>query len=437
MLEFNLFGIPYVGADICGFFGKASKDLCARWSSLGAFYPFSRNHNGIGEPNQDPGFMGEPVISAARDALHVRYTILPYYYTLFHKAHTRGTTVIRPLHHEFPTDARTYPIDGQFLVGPALLITPVLEEHKVTVTGYFPADNWYDYHTGAAFLLEGQNSGENRTLAADLNFIPIHVRGGFILPTQEPDNTTFYARLKPFGLIVAPNVQGEAVGDLYYDDGESELDAENGEFFEATFELRNSRLTMSVEHNRYPGMDSLVLDTIRVFVANAKVVLKDFKFYANSVLINGAKVVLENDQVTLKGLNLAMNKNFEVTWGKEEPSVKAAKTWIDCSLKGFGALNKDECEAKKCRFNQDTDGRPHCVVNEGYGGYTIVDEMPNKYALARADKFELVEGDRPVEKLNVVVGYGVVDGRFRMANIKVSRLRVETFCFNFLAKQFK
>jgi len=175
-------------------------------------------------------------------------------------------------------------------------------------------------------------------------------------------------------------------------------------------------------------MDSLVLDTIRVFVANAKVVLKDFKFYANSGLINGAKVVLENDQVTLKGLNLAMNKNFEVTWGKEEPSVKAAKTWIDCSLKGFGALNKEECEAKKCRFNQDTDGRPHCVVNEGYGGYMILDGMSNEtvYELARADKFELVQGDRPVEKLNVVVGYGVVDGRFRMANIKVSRLRVDT-----------
>ena len=71
MLEMNQFGIPLVGADICGFFGDADEEMCARWHLLGAFYPFSRNHNELGTADQDPG-MWPSVAENAKKALMVK-----------------------------------------------------------------------------------------------------------------------------------------------------------------------------------------------------------------------------------------------------------------------------------------------------------------------------------------------------------------------------
>jgi alpha-glucosidase (family GH31 glycosyl hydrolase) len=148
ILSMQLFGLPQTGADICGFNGNTTAELCSRWMQLGAFYPFSRNHNIEGAIPQEPWAFGPDHLAISYEALRLRYFFIPYFYTLFYEAHVNGSTVWRPMLFEYPTDTNTIEIDRQFMVGNGLLVAPQLNEGQTSVSVYFPADRWFDYYTG-------------------------------------------------------------------------------------------------------------------------------------------------------------------------------------------------------------------------------------------------------------------------------------------------
>lgn len=46
LFQFQFFGIPFIGADTCGFARNSAEELCNRWQMMSAFLaPFYRNHN--------------------------------------------------------------------------------------------------------------------------------------------------------------------------------------------------------------------------------------------------------------------------------------------------------------------------------------------------------------------------------------------------------
>ncbi|XP_049750058.1 maltase-glucoamylase [Elephas maximus indicus] len=247
MMEFSLFGISYTGADICGFFQDAEYEMCVRWMQLGAFYPFSRNHNGLGNRRQDPVSWDAAFENISRSVLHTRYTLLPYFYTLMYKAHVEGSTVVRPLLHEFVSDQVTWDVDDQFLLGPAFLVSPVLEPNARNVAAYFPRARWYDYYTG----VDINARGEWKTLPAPLEHINLHVRGGYILPWQEPAQNTHLSRQNFVGFKVALDDQGAAEGCLFWDDGYSIDTYENGNYYLANFSASQNTMKSHIILNNY------------------------------------------------------------------------------------------------------------------------------------------------------------------------------------------
>ncbi|XP_041330517.1 lysosomal alpha-glucosidase-like [Pyrgilauda ruficollis] len=208
ILEFNLFGIPYIGADICGFNYNTTYELCLRWMQLGSFYPFSRNHNSEGNIEQDPAVFGDAFAKISRATLRIRYSLLPYLYTLFYESHVHGGTV-----------------------------------------GLKVPNSWKKSYV---------------TVSAPLNKIPLYIRGGYILPQQAPATTTTESRLNPFGLIIALDEQGQASGSLFWDDGDSIDTIEKENYFLAKYTFSKGSLKTEIVKNGYRGADTLKYNKITV-----------------------------------------------------------------------------------------------------------------------------------------------------------------------------
>ncbi|XP_015783663.1 lysosomal alpha-glucosidase [Tetranychus urticae] len=240
MLEFNVYGIPMIGSDICGFAGNTEVELCMRWSSLGAFYPFSRNHNDKNKLEQDPAILGETVVAAAKYALEARYKMLPYLYTLFAKANMNGDTVVRSLFFEFPLDKNTYSIETAFLWGSSLYIIPVLEPQKTQVDAYFPNELWYNFEDKK---LAFNSTGESKTIQIDNDKIGLFMRGGSIVPVyQSSANTTTELRKQKYYLNGYLDKSGHAVGEIYHDDGKSIDSIESGIYIHADCKANKDHL---------------------------------------------------------------------------------------------------------------------------------------------------------------------------------------------------
>lgn len=210
--------MPMVGSDVCGFNGVADEKMCARWALLGAFQPFYRNHADMSAPPQE-FYLWELVTEAAKKAIDVRYRLLDYMYTALYRSSSTGAPIANPLFFLYPSDANTFGVDTQYFYGDALLVSPVVDDYAESVTYYLPDDIFYDFWTLEPVRGEGANVTVDGVGWTD---IPVHIRGGTILPLRtESANTTALVRHKNFTIIVAPGLDGKAAGSLYLDDGES------------------------------------------------------------------------------------------------------------------------------------------------------------------------------------------------------------------------
>ncbi|MFH2127346.1 MAG: TIM-barrel domain-containing protein, partial [Pseudomonadota bacterium] len=214
LLGLGLSGVGLCGSDVGGYSGGPSPGLFARWMQLGAVSPFFRDHVNTDAPDQEPWAFGPEVEAISRAVIQERYRLLPYLYSLMHQAHTDGAPLLRPLVWEFQADPATHTLDDQAMLGPWLLLAPVLSDGVATRTFYLPAGRWFELHSGA--VLEGPAT---IVRAVSLAAWPAFVRQGAILPRSDVMQFSDQRPVDPLFLDVYPG-PGESDFMLIEDDGD-------------------------------------------------------------------------------------------------------------------------------------------------------------------------------------------------------------------------
>lgn len=152
-------------------------ELLTRWFQFAAFTPvFQAN-----EANREVWAWSKPgdgFFEAATLAIRMRYSMMPYIYSMAHKVSAENFTLMRSLLFDFMADEKVHDINNQYLFGTSIMVCPITTSDKQSKTVYLPAgSDWFDFWTG-----EKLTGGKETTFGTNVESIPLFVKAGSIVP---------------------------------------------------------------------------------------------------------------------------------------------------------------------------------------------------------------------------------------------------------------
>ena len=258
-------GEPQWSMDTGGFSGHPSSENYARWMEFASFVPVFRVHGGRNQKRQ-PWVYGAVAEQAAKSAIELRYSLMPYMYSGADEMHRTGIGLVRPMFWEFPDDPKTATMDTEWMFGNALLVSPVVAQGATTQSVYLPIGEWADYLKGTKY--KGGKTIEYPVDPATWKDIPVFVKAGSIVATQTPQMYTGESRVTEITLDVFPSPT-EAHFSIYDDDG-TDYAYEGGAFFRQAVTARTIDHTVRVTFAKHEGSYVPSLRSYRVRVHSGR-----------------------------------------------------------------------------------------------------------------------------------------------------------------------
>jgi len=212
-------GIPWWTYDAGGFFrpnnqyeDKQYHERMLRWLQISTFLPLMRVHGYMS--NTEFWNYGDDVVRLARNAINLRYRLLPYIYSESAGVSFNGSTLMRPLVMDFTNDVVALSQKYEYMFGHSLLIIPVLDKSPKTWKVYLPKENgeWYDFWNGKRY-----KSGQTIYANVTLEHIPVYVKAGSIIPFGESKCYTTQTMYRASEIVIYPGTDGDI--SLYEDEG--------------------------------------------------------------------------------------------------------------------------------------------------------------------------------------------------------------------------
>lgn len=286
-LNLSMSGQPFVGADIGGFIGYPSGELFARWLELGVFTPLMRAHSAIGEKNKEPWEYGDTWTDVNRRTIGLRYQMLPYIYNVMAEASATGLPAMRAMIFAYPSNPSFSNCQDQFLFGDNLLVAPVLVPDVSQRSVRLPEGTWYDYWSDS--VVTGPASV---TVSAPVDRLPIFVKAGTVLPTQQIIQSTAFAAGNPLTFTAFPGAEGIECHSTYYEDDGHSFEYEKGVYAKRTVSQVTGQGTTTLRFSRCEG--SYIPPERRVVIA-----LRHLTGKPGRVTVNGDVVREGSDSTTL------------------------------------------------------------------------------------------------------------------------------------------
>lgn len=236
----GLSGLGFAGADVGGFTGDTSAELLTRWTQLGVFYPFFRNHTSLDTRPQEPWAFGEPYTSIIKRYIKLRYQLLPEIYNSFYLQSQQGWPVFRPLVLNFPEDTKTHNLSDQVMLGDSLMVAPIVRPDCQERRVYLPGTGWYDFWSGKYY--EGQ---ESYLVKAPLEKLPIFVAENSLYLSSATENSSSFQQDNLILNIYPGQREAEKAGLIYQDDGIS-YDYQEGKYNLINYKLKQKSDSLEI-----------------------------------------------------------------------------------------------------------------------------------------------------------------------------------------------